>query len=340
MAACIWLGRIHRWHDGERLGRRGSRFAKHHLDQRGAPGHRRHCRSIATEAPGRRCHVHRGSASDRARSGPIAAPNGLPSHAHHRGPNLGKPRPSRYVCGDPLESSRHGLTNRRHPLVRVGVVGGGGLSTDWTTASAAIRPRRRVRFGCGRWSNPMDGRGIHHLPVRLGLVQPLHGLTFALLHLACMRLIVQVMPIRLAATAQSIYGTLCVGLTTALLTLASGVMYEQMGGHAFLVMAALLFVGTASVHGLRPSSSGVSQTWQFGSHRSIPKSVARLAVLASSSHLSASQQHFSLAAFSEDGQANHAGEETNAQDRCDSRRSPACCRGRGCSGGGRRRRHG
>jgi len=44
-------------------------------------------------------------------------------------------------------------------------------------------------------------------PVLLGLVQPLHGLTFALLHLACMRLIVQVVPVRLAATAQSIYGT-------------------------------------------------------------------------------------------------------------------------------------
>jgi MFS transporter, PPP family, 3-phenylpropionic acid transporter len=32
-------------------------------------------------------------------------------------------------------------------------------------------------------------------PVLLGLVQPLHGLTFALLHLACMRLIVQVVPV-------------------------------------------------------------------------------------------------------------------------------------------------
>ena len=53
-------------------------------------------------------------------------------------------------------------------------------------------------------------------PVLLGLVQPLHGLTFALLHLACMRLIVQVVPVRLAATAQSIYGTLCVGLVLTL----------------------------------------------------------------------------------------------------------------------------
>ena len=87
----------------------------------------------------------------------------------------------------------------------------------------------------------------------LGLVQPLHGLTFALLHLACMRLIVQVVPVRLAATAQSIYGTLCVGLATALLTLASGLLYQRMGGSAFLVMAALCLLALPLCAGLRLS---------------------------------------------------------------------------------------
>jgi MFS transporter, PPP family, 3-phenylpropionic acid transporter len=90
-------------------------------------------------------------------------------------------------------------------------------------------------------------------PALLSLVQPLHGLTFALLHLACMRLIVQVVPIRLAATAQSIYGTLCVGLATALLTLASGLLYERMGGSAFLVMAALCLLALPMCVGLRLS---------------------------------------------------------------------------------------
>lgn len=42
------------------------------------------------------------------------------------------------------------------------------------------------------------------LPV-LALVQPLHGFTFALLHLACMRLIAMIVPTRLAATAQASY---------------------------------------------------------------------------------------------------------------------------------------
>jgi MFS transporter, PPP family, 3-phenylpropionic acid transporter len=90
-------------------------------------------------------------------------------------------------------------------------------------------------------------------PVLLGVVQPLHGLTFALLHLACMRLIVQVVPVRLAATAQSIYGTLCVGLATALLILASGMLYERMGGHAFLIMAALCLLALPMCAGLRVS---------------------------------------------------------------------------------------
>lgn len=35
----------------------------------------------------------------------------------------------------------------------------------------------------------------------LALVQPLHGLTFAALHLACMRLLAAIVPRRLAATA-------------------------------------------------------------------------------------------------------------------------------------------
>ena len=88
-------------------------------------------------------------------------------------------------------------------------------------------------------------------PFALGLVQPLHGLTFALLHLACMRLIVRTVPIRLAATAQAIYGTVCIGMATALLTLVSGLLYERFGGYAFLAMAALCALGLPMCSGLR-----------------------------------------------------------------------------------------
>ena len=92
-------------------------------------------------------------------------------------------------------------------------------------------------------------------PILVGLVQPLHGLTFALLHLACMRVIVLVVPLRLTATGQSIYATLCIGLTTALLTLASGALYERMGGLAFLVMAALCLLALPMCVSLRLSAA-------------------------------------------------------------------------------------
>ena len=70
----------------------------------------------------------------------------------------------------------------------------------------------------------------------LALVQPLHGLIFAALHLACMRLIPAIVPQHLAATAQAMY-TLGAGATTALLTLASGRLYASLGAQGFLVMA-------------------------------------------------------------------------------------------------------
>jgi PPP family 3-phenylpropionic acid transporter len=74
--------------------------------------------------------------------------------------------------------------------------------------------------------------------VALALVQPLHGLTFALLHLACMRVISEVVPVRLAATAQALYATAS-GIATALLMVASGYLYATWDGHAFLAMALL-----------------------------------------------------------------------------------------------------
>lgn len=73
----------------------------------------------------------------------------------------------------------------------------------------------------------------------LVLVQPLHGITFALLHLACMRLIGGIVPAGLEATAQAIYATVGIGAATALLTFLSGFLYAQGGAQGFWVMCAL-----------------------------------------------------------------------------------------------------
>jgi MFS transporter, PPP family, 3-phenylpropionic acid transporter len=73
----------------------------------------------------------------------------------------------------------------------------------------------------------------------MALVEPLHGLTFALLHLASMQMLSVVVPPALAATAQAIYGGLAVGTMTAITTLASGPLYGALGPRAFWVMAVL-----------------------------------------------------------------------------------------------------
>ena len=87
--------------------------------------------------------------------------------------------------------------------------------------------------------------------VAAALVEPLHGLTFALQHLACMRLIGNVVPPRLAATAQAFYGTVVVGATTAAMTLGAGVLYARIGAAGFWVMAAFCALAIPAAVGLR-----------------------------------------------------------------------------------------
>lgn len=91
--------------------------------------------------------------------------------------------------------------------------------------------------GIVRWS----AMGFtNSIPV-LSVLQPLHGLTFALLHLACMRVIGNVVPPAVAALAQALYA-FGAGLVTAALTSLSGTLYGDYGGPAFLAMAALCVI--------------------------------------------------------------------------------------------------
>jgi MFS transporter, PPP family, 3-phenylpropionic acid transporter len=73
----------------------------------------------------------------------------------------------------------------------------------------------------------------------LALVQPLHGFTFALLHLASMRLITDTVPSGLAGTAQAVYGLVGVGGATAVLIVVSGWLYGRFGPAGFWAMALL-----------------------------------------------------------------------------------------------------
>ena len=85
----------------------------------------------------------------------------------------------------------------------------------------------------------------------LALVQPLHGITFALLHLACMRLIARHVPDGLEGTAQAVYATVGVGGATALLTLLSGLLYARLDAQAFWIMGALCLLALPAAFRLR-----------------------------------------------------------------------------------------
>ena len=71
------------------------------------------------------------------------------------------------------------------------------------------------------------------------LVQPLHGFTFAALHLATMRLLAETVPEHLSSTAYGVHASLGPGLGGMLLTLAAGPLYGEFGAGGFWAMAAL-----------------------------------------------------------------------------------------------------
>jgi MFS transporter, PPP family, 3-phenylpropionic acid transporter len=73
----------------------------------------------------------------------------------------------------------------------------------------------------------------------LALIEPLHGLTFALFHLGCMRIIADTVPSSLAGLAQAFYGTVGIGGATALLTILSGWLFARLGPAGFWGMALL-----------------------------------------------------------------------------------------------------
>jgi PPP family 3-phenylpropionic acid transporter len=87
-------------------------------------------------------------------------------------------------------------------------------------------------------------------------VEPLHGLTFALLHLACLSVIGRVVPTHLAATAQAFYGTVALGATSAAVTVASGPLYEVFGAGAFWFMGGLCALALPVARSLQDGGAG------------------------------------------------------------------------------------
>ncbi|MCJ2057530.1 MFS transporter [Methylobacterium sp. J-048] len=101
--------------------------------------------------------------------------------------------------------------------------------------------------GALRWATLASTTAI---PI-LAAAELLHGLSFALLHLACLGLIEAATPPERRATALALYGTLGLGLSSVLATLASGALYGAFGAPAFWAMAALSVAALPLVPGLR-----------------------------------------------------------------------------------------
>jgi MFS transporter, PPP family, 3-phenylpropionic acid transporter len=87
----------------------------------------------------------------------------------------------------------------------------------------------------------------------LAAIEPLHGLTFALFHLACMRIIAETVPRGLVGTAQAFYGTVAIGGATAVLTMASGWLFSRFGPYGFWGMASLSCAALPIIWSLRSS---------------------------------------------------------------------------------------
>jgi PPP family 3-phenylpropionic acid transporter len=143
--------------------------------------------------------------------------------------------------------------------------GSGAISLLWSDSVVAevavfflLGPWLIARFGPARCAGLSAAAGVFRwgvmgattwMPALFG-VQALHGLTFALMHLVAMGIIAKSVPERLAATAQTVYGALALGIASAALTFGSGYFYEWLGMRAFWAMAVLCALALPLVGGI------------------------------------------------------------------------------------------
>jgi MFS transporter, PPP family, 3-phenylpropionic acid transporter len=122
------------------------------------------------------------------------------------------------------------------------------LFGPWLIARLGARGASALSAGAGviRWAVMATTTS---LPALAG-AQALHGLTFALMHLAAMGIIARTVPSRLSATAQTVYGTGALGIASAVLTVLSGYLYGWFGVQAFWAMVALCAAALPLVRGL------------------------------------------------------------------------------------------
>ena len=85
--------------------------------------------------------------------------------------------------------------------------------------------------------------------------QMLHGLTFSLVHLACMQVLAVVAPRRYFATAQSLYGICGNAIASGAIMLAAGALFATLHAHAFWLPSALCFCALPAALKLGPGAT-------------------------------------------------------------------------------------
>ena len=88
------------------------------------------------------------------------------------------------------------------------------------------------------------GTGLTESLAAAVVLQALHAFSFGAAHLGAMACIGETVPASLSATAQSLYSGLVWGAGLGVMLLASGWLYQALGGSAYLAMAAVALAGT------------------------------------------------------------------------------------------------
>ncbi len=101
----------------------------------------------------------------------------------------------------------------------------------------------------------------------MAFIEPLHGLTFALFHLGCMRIIADTVPSSLAGMAQAFYGTVGIGGATALSTILAGWLFARWGAAGFWGMASLCFLALPIIWSLHLALSQDFSRSKRGPHQ-------------------------------------------------------------------------
>ena len=144
----------------------------------------------------------------------------------------------------------------------IGILWGSGVVAEVILFALAARLVRQVdapllialgvSLGAIRWTFMSFDVG----PVALLALQVFHAGSFALVHLGTMRFLNVAVPVRLAATGQSLFAVTAYGLGMGLVTYVSGQLYEAVGPRAYLLMAALSLVSLVLTLFLGRSWSG------------------------------------------------------------------------------------